>query len=160
MVALVDALRAVCDANTNQGGLKTFCKRLDKGGAAFLAEYLKFSTGFDELHKIWDHQQTVRPCTCRSAALTIASWRMHACMLVASQIDGVSASVKGTRARYSRRCKGGDVHTSGIGAASAARSSVQAVSQSLLQWRQWNGRFYFSKSARVPARQCFHTLYR
>lgn len=83
MVALVDALRAVHDANTNQGGLKTFCKRLKKDGAAFLTEYLKSSAGFDELHKIWDHQQMVRPCTCQSAAWTecrSASWRMHACL--------------------------------------------------------------------------------
>lgn len=94
MVALVDALRAVHDANTNQGGLKTFCKRLKKDGAAFLADYLKSSAGFAELHKIWDHQQTVRLCTCRSAAWSArrASWRMHACSRHRqSQTDGLRA---------------------------------------------------------------------
>ena len=59
MEAVVDALRAVRDAKTNTGGLKAFRKRLQHGGAGFLEEYLRASPAFEELHRIWDHQQTV-----------------------------------------------------------------------------------------------------
>ena len=65
MDEIVEALRAVRDAETNLHGLKSFRKLLRQHGAAFLAAYLHRSPGFAELHKIWHHQYTVRrlvPC--------------------------------------------------------------------------------------------------
>lgn len=83
----MEALRAVRDADTNQGGLKAFRKRLQQGGACFLEDYLRISPGFDELHKIWDHQQTVMHVWPRSSLMrglaqhALMTAYMHVCRL-------------------------------------------------------------------------------
>ncbi len=57
---IVEALRAVRDVDTNLHGIKGFRKQLRQHGPAFLRAYLQASPGFAELHRIWDHQWTVR----------------------------------------------------------------------------------------------------
>lgn len=56
---IIEALRAVRDADTNLQGLKSFRRQLRQDGEAFLQAYLAAAPGFAELHRIWDHQHVV-----------------------------------------------------------------------------------------------------